>query len=86
MEMEQMMECLLARMDEMNTNAKANQEDLLARMDSNQAKATKQEEMLAKLNAKMDANLVVIKSTINAFKEKMEPNPEENEVVVEHPY
>jgi hypothetical protein len=54
------------------------------KMDSNQAKATKQEEMLAELNAKMDANLAVIKYTINAFKEKMEPNPEDNETVVEH--
>jgi hypothetical protein len=33
MKMEQMMKCLLPRM---NANAKANQEDLLAKMDSNQ--------------------------------------------------
>jgi hypothetical protein len=48
----------------MNTNAKANEEDLLARMDSNQAKATKQEEMLAELNAKMDATIQSIWSEI----------------------
>jgi hypothetical protein len=40
--------------------------------------------MLAELNAKMYANMVIIKSTINALKEKMGPNPEENEAIVEH--
>jgi hypothetical protein len=68
-----------ADQEKMTADRKANQEELLARMDKMDAKmanAAKQEEMLAELNAKMDANLAVIKSTINAFKEKMEPNPE----------
>jgi hypothetical protein len=80
-------EDMLSKMAADQENMAANKEELLARMDKMDAimaKAAKQEEMLAQLNAKMDANLAVIKSTINAFKEKMEPNPEENEAVVEH--
>jgi hypothetical protein len=69
----------------MKEDREANQEELLARMDKMDAKmgkAAKQEDMLAELNAKMDANLTVIKSTINAFNKELEPNPEQNEAIV----
>jgi gas vesicle protein len=62
MEMEQMMECLLARM---NANAKANQGDLLAKMDSNKKKA--------------EANQDELKAIMNAFREKMDSNQEKAE-------
>jgi hypothetical protein len=71
----------------MAADRKANQEELLARMDKMDAKiskAAKQEEMLAELNAKMDANLAVIKSTINAFTEKFEQDPGMMQSVEEH--
>jgi chromosome segregation ATPase len=72
--MQQMMQQLLANQEKAEANAKANQEDLLARieakMDANQAKAAKQEEMLAEISARMDANT----KEINATQERMNTN------------
>jgi hypothetical protein len=99
--LKQMIQVLLGGIEErISVDRKANQEDLLTRMetkiDANQKKAeADKEEILARMKedtkanqedllAIMDNNLAVIRSTINAFKEKMEPNPEEKEAVVEH--
>jgi hypothetical protein len=89
MDMQQMMQQLQARMGawgkEMNANqetaeanAKANQEDLLARMeemdakmDANQSKATKQEEMLAEISTSRDTKLNEIREEITSGQAEM---------------
>jgi hypothetical protein len=69
--MQQMLQQLLAMQEMAEANAKANQEDLLARMeakiDVNQVKAAKQEEMLVKMNAKMDGNQAEMRSMLDEW-------------------
>jgi hypothetical protein len=55
-----MMQQLLARMQEMD-----------AKMDTNQAKATKQEEMLTEISTRMDANLNEVQEDIKSGQAEM---------------
>jgi hypothetical protein len=82
MEMQQMLERLLAEQARFEENMAAKQEEMLARikedrkadredflarmdkMDTKMAKADKQEEMLAKINAKMDETIQSIRSVV----------------------
>jgi uncharacterized metal-binding protein YceD (DUF177 family) len=67
MEMQQMLERLLARQARFEENMAAKQEDFLPRMDkkdAKMAKADKQEGMLTEINAKMDATIQCIRSEV----------------------
>jgi hypothetical protein len=64
------MECLLAKLeDKMNANAKANQEDLLARMDNKQANMKADQ---ARMETKLDSN----QGRMAKFERKMEETME----------
>jgi hypothetical protein len=64
MDMQQMMQQLLARMD-------ANTKEINAKMDANQAKTTKQEETLAEISAIMNTNLKDLKEDIKLSQAEM---------------
>jgi hypothetical protein len=78
---QQILELVNTMQEKADADTKAYKEDLLARMDAytkemnakmetNQAKATKEEEMLADISAKMNVNLRVLKEGIKLSKQK----------------
>jgi hypothetical protein len=69
-----------AKMDSYQKKADGDRDELKAimnafeeKMDSNQAKAAKQEQMLAEMNAKMDANMTNMAAIRSELEETMEP-------------
>jgi NurA-like 5'-3' nuclease len=82
MDMQQMLELLLANQkkaetkresdpEQMMAGMNANTKEMKAKMDANQVKATKQEEMLAEIRARMDTNLKEMKEDITSGQAEM---------------
>jgi hypothetical protein len=71
MEKEQTMQQILEMLAEMSTRLDANTKEMNAKMDTNQAKATKQEEMLAEISARMDTNLNEMREEIKSGQAEM---------------